>query len=125
MKSKRVYTDYLRDMIEYAGKAVQFMQGVAFNDFQGNDEKIFAVVRALEVIGEAARHIPRSLRDKYPQVPWRKIIGMRDKVVHDYFGVDLEVVWRTVHEELPKMQKAVSQVLADMEAEEGRESPTG
>lgn len=103
MKSKRVYTDYLRDMIEYAGKAVQFMQGVTLNDFQGNDEKIFAVVRALEVIGEAARHIPRSLRDEYLQVPWRKIVGMRDKVVHDCFGVDLEVVWRTVREELPRM----------------------
>jgi len=117
MKPQRVYTGYLRDMIEYAEKAERFAQGVEFADFQ-NDEKIMlAVVRALEVIGEAAKHIPKSVRDKYPDVPWKQIVGMRDKVIHDYFGVDVEVVWRTVKENLPPLRQAIAKILQDLEQE--------
>lgn len=115
MKPKRVYTDYLRDMVEYAEKAERFVRGVEFEDFQNDEQKVLAVVRALEVIGEAARHIPKTVRDKYPEILWKKIAGMRNMVIHEYFGVDLEVVWRTVQENLPPLRQAIATILQDLE----------
>ncbi len=117
MKPPRVYIDYLRDMMEYAEKAERFVQGVGFEEFQNDERVLLAVVRALEIIGEAARHIPKSVRDRYPAVPWKQIIGMRDKVIHGYFGVDVEVVWRTVKENLPPLRQAIAKILQDLEQE--------
>jgi uncharacterized protein with HEPN domain len=113
MKARRDYTDYLRDILEYAEKAERFVEGLDFQAFERNEEKTLAVVRALEVIGEAARHIPGTLRAEYPGVPWEDMVGMRSKLIHDYFGVDLKVVWRTVQEDLPLLRDAVAHILAD------------
>jgi uncharacterized protein with HEPN domain len=118
MTSARLVTDYLRDILEYAEKAQRFAQAVDWEKFQRNEEKVLAVIRTLEVMGEAARHIPNELRTQYPRVPWRGLTGMRDKVIHDYAGVDLEVVWNTVHKDLPILQVEVTQMLADLEAGE-------
>jgi uncharacterized protein with HEPN domain len=119
MRSRREYTDYLRDILDATVKAGRFVAGVDFQAFRCNDEKAFAVIRALEIVGEAAKHLPASLRARYPDVPWQDIMGMRDKVIHGYFGVDLEVVWRTVREDLPALRAAVSRILADMGEERG------
>ncbi|MDZ7292190.1 MAG: DUF86 domain-containing protein [candidate division KSB1 bacterium] len=91
------------------------MHGIQFEDFQNDEEKTLAVVRALEIIGEAAKHISKSVRDKYPEIPWKKISGMRDKVIHEYFGVDVEVVWRTVKEDLTPLRQAITKILQDLE----------
>lgn len=85
----REYVDYVRDMLAGLDKARQFTQGLDYETFAANDEKNFAVVRALEIIGEAARNIPDSIRARYPEVPWREVTGMRDKLIHAYFGVSL------------------------------------
>ena len=116
MKPRRIHTDYLRDIIEYSDKAMRFVQGIDFETFRKDEQKTLAVVRALEVIGEAARHIPKTLRDKYPQIPWKQVAGMRDKVIHDYFGVDLEVVWRTLQDDLPPLVDRIKQMQADLES---------
>jgi uncharacterized protein with HEPN domain len=79
MKSQRDYADYLQDMLDAAQKARRFVEGVDFEDFATNDEKVFAVVRALEIIGEAAKRVPASVRKRYPEIPWREVAGMRDK----------------------------------------------
>jgi uncharacterized protein with HEPN domain len=117
MSTKRLYIDYLNDMLSHAEKAERFAQGVNFLEFQRNEEKLFAVVRALEVIGEAARHIPKFARDKYPEMPWQKIVGMRDKVIHEYMGVDEETVWRTVQEDLPPLKTIIRKMLNDLREE--------
>jgi len=81
MKTQRNYTDYLRDILEYAEKAERLLEGLDFQAFERNEEKTLAVIRALEVIGEAARHIPRTLREKHPDVPWEDMVGMRSKLI--------------------------------------------
>ena len=72
---------------------------------------MFAVIRALEIIGEAARKIPKFIRTRYPAIPWQDMAGMRDKLIHDYFGVDLRVVWKTLQIELPPLKSILDQII--------------
>ena len=83
--------------------------------FSADRRTNLAVVRALEIVGEATRHIPASTRRRYPQIPWQDMVAMRNKLIHEYFGVDLEVLWRTVQEDLPRLSNAIRQVLANIE----------
>ena len=80
---------------------------------KGDDKTIFAVVRALEIIGEATKRIPQTVRDQEPSVPWRAMAGMRDKRAHDYIGVNLTVVWKTASEDLPGLKPTIQRMLAD------------
>ena len=98
---KREYEDYLRDMLENAEKALSFVKGLDYKGFSNDEKAVYAVIRAFEIIGETARQIPESVREKNPNIPWREISAMRNKLTHEYFGVNIEVVWRTVQEDLP------------------------
>lgn len=118
MNAERTCEDYLRDIIENVERAACFLKETpSLEALRQDDRTSFAVVRALEIIGEAAKHIPEFVRSRYPDLHWRGMTGMRDKVIHGYFGVDLEVVWRTVHEDLPPLRKGIQRILDDMEAE--------
>jgi len=98
---KREYDDYLRDMFENAELALSFVQGMRFEEFIEDEKSQYAVMRALKVISEAARQVPDSVRNSTPEIPWREITGMRNKLMHEYFGASMKVVWRTVQEDLP------------------------
>ena len=113
MMAKRVYIDYLRDIHDASEKAVRFVEGMDFHDFEKDEKTTFAVVRALEIIGEAAKHIPDKVRVKYSDVPWRDMAGMRDKVIHEYFGINLRRVFDTVRQELPNVREAVARMLKE------------
>lgn len=113
MTQSRVVIDYLRDMVESARAALEFVAGASFDDFQQDRKTQFAVVRALEIIGEAAKCVPDDLRQQYPYIPWRSMAGMRDKLIHHYFGVNLIVVWKTVVEDLPTLSIDIQQVLTN------------
>ena len=108
---KREYGDYLRDMLENAEKALSFVRGLDYDGFCKDDKALYAVIRALEIIGEAARQIPEKVRENNPETPWREIAGMRNKLTHEYFGVNTKVVWRTVHEDLPVIIPALRKML--------------
>ncbi len=98
---KREYEDYLRDMLENAEKALSFVQGIDYDEFHSDDKVLYAAIRALEIIGEAAKQVPENVRREHPELQWREIAGMRNKLMHEYFGVNTKVVWRTVQEDLP------------------------
>ena len=117
MKSGRSSVDYVRDILEYTDLATDLLGDMALESFQEDRRTHLAVVRALEVIGEAGRQVPGPIRRRYPSVPWAEVIGMRNKMIHGYFGVDLRVVWETVREDLPPLRAAVARMLADLEDE--------
>ena len=100
-------------MMESAEKALQFIAGMKFEEFVEDEKTVYAVTRAIEIIGEAARKIPIDIRDTYPEIPWREIIGTRDKFIHDYFGIHLSVIWRTMQEDLPILVKQLKNMLND------------
>src|SRR6266545_7299469 len=100
MKSERIYSNYLLDMLDACSKAANFIKGMSFEEFAGDEKTQFAVIRALEIIGEASKKIPQAFKDRTPEIPWRAIAGMRDKMIHDYIGINQAVVWKTVIEDL-------------------------
>ena len=110
------YSVYLRDILEYARSAQEFIRRIDFDAFVNNREKTFAVFHALEVIGEAARHIPTNVHAKYPQVPWRQVTGTRDILIHGYAGINLKSIWNTVQNDLPTLIETVEQMLQDLES---------
>ncbi|HYG62737.1 MAG TPA: DUF86 domain-containing protein [Thermoanaerobaculia bacterium] len=112
MKGERSYLDYLEDILDAIAKAGEFVEGMSLEEFSEDDKTVFAVIRALEIVGEAAKKIPLDLRAQANDVPWREISGMRDKLTHDYFGVNLLVVWKTVEKDLPVLEYAIRELLA-------------
>ncbi len=114
----RSYADYLRDILDMIAKVQRFVSGVNQVEFAANEEKVFAVIRALEVIGEAVKYIPKAERDRYPQIPWQAVAGMRDKLIHGYFVVSVNRVWLTVQQDLPSLQEIVTQMLAELDTKE-------
>lgn len=108
---KREYEDYLRDMLENAEKALSFVQGMDYDSFYADDKAVYAVIRALEIIGEAARQIPEDVRKLNPEIQWREIAAMRNKLTHEYFGVNTKVIWRTVLEDLPSIIPLLKRML--------------
>ena len=114
-----MYLDYIKDMLESAEKAIAFVGDMSYEEFSEDDKTTYAVVRAIEIIGEAAKKVPKDLRDSYPEIPWREITGTRDKLVHEYFGVNLAVVWRTVQEDLPPLVDQLRSILDDFLDESG------
>ena len=114
MGPARQFLDYLLDIHDAIQKAHTFLAGMTFEQFEADDKTAFAVVRALEVIGEAARKIPDPVRAQYPDLPWREMMGMRNILIHDYFGVNLRVVWNTVHNDLPTLKKQIEDLIAEI-----------
>jgi len=113
MNQSRDYRDYLEDICHAGRKALDFVEGVGYEDFLTDEKTVYAVVRALEIVGEATKKIPQDIRDRYPEIPWRSMAGIRDKLIHDYVNVSLEVVWKTLSEDLPPLLPMIQRALDD------------
>ncbi|MBM9537671.1 HepT-like ribonuclease domain-containing protein [Desulfobulbus alkaliphilus] len=118
MKDQRFAQDYLRDILEAMDKAEEFTNGLDLPMFYEDDKTSFAVIRC-EIIGEDARKISVEHRRRFADVPWKSLAGMRDKLIHDYAGVSLEIVWRTVKEDIPTVRPKLKVVLEKLQEEEG------
>ncbi|MBN1135953.1 MAG: DUF86 domain-containing protein [Anaerolineae bacterium] len=107
------FLDYLNDILDAMNKAEILLTDVTYDQFAGDFRIHYAVVRALEIIGEATKRLPSSLRDEYPTIPWRGMAGMRDRIIHAYDMVDYEIVWNTVKDVIPSIRPLLKQVLVD------------
>jgi len=103
MSKGREISDYLNDILNACAEVEEFTRGMDFESFVADKKTVNAVIRSLEVLGEATKHIPTSFRRKHPEIPWSKMAGMRDVLIHDYMGVDLRTVWNVVKERLPEL----------------------
>jgi uncharacterized protein with HEPN domain len=104
MSKGQELSDYLNDIIIAITDIEEFTHGMSYELFAGDKKTINAVIRSLEVLGEATKHVPTSFRKKYPNIPWSKMAGMRDVLIHDYMGVDLMTVWKVSQERLPELK---------------------
>jgi len=111
---KRDYRDYLKDIIDSIEDTKSFTENMTFEDFAKDRKTINAVIRSIEVIGEAAKKIPKSIRDRYPSIPWKKIAGMRNKMIHEYFGVDIEILWKTIKGDVPPLKPLIQEILESL-----------
>ena len=110
---KEEFLDYIEDIIQAMNDALSFVKDMEYDVFLRDKKTIYAVNRALEIIGEATKNIPASVKKRYPQIPWKKMTGMRDKVIHEYFGVDLKRVWSTVKKDIPILKPLFEKILSD------------
>ena len=105
---------YLEDIIETMEKMQGFVAGMTRAEMEVDDKTAFAVMRGFQIIGEAARRVPETIRAAYSEVPWSLMIGMRNRVTHDYLGIDYDIVWRTIHTDsptvLPDMRRALREL---------------
>ena len=102
MKDNSIYIDHIRQSI---GNILEYTKGLTKKDFSKNKLVQDAVIRNFEIIGEASKKVPSEYRKIHFEVPWKEMSGMRDKLVHDYIGVDIEVIWKTIKEDLPALKK--------------------
>lgn len=103
--------DYLRHILVEADYLLASRTGLTFDAFMTNETLQRAFVRSLEIIGEAAKKVPREFRSQYPDIEWRAMAGMRDRLIHDYFGVDYEIVWDVVQSRIPELRRQISSIL--------------
>lgn len=105
---------FLKHIMESIGQIESLTENSGFDSFRANRERHNAVVREFEIIGEAMKNIPLAFKKKYPQLPWAEAMGMRNKLIHEYFGVDLNLIWKTAKKDLPQLKTQIKNILDDI-----------
>jgi uncharacterized protein with HEPN domain len=114
MSDERTILDYLEDILNAILDIRSFVQDMSAEAFMADKKTVNAVVRSLEVIGEATGKIPKDIRARYADTPWDEIIGMRNRLLHEYFGVDLDIVWQTIQDDLAPLETAITTMLNEL-----------
>lgn len=114
---KRDMRLYLVDIMDSIERIEEYTQAITGEDFFKDVKIQDAVMRRLEIIGEAVKNTPLDFKNKYPAVPWKRIAGLRDILIHEYFGVNLKRVWKIIKEDLPELKKQISEILEKIEEE--------
>lgn len=108
---QRTYKVYLSDILEAIQNIQQYTENLSFEDIRKSKMVRDAVIRNLEIIGEAVKNIPDEIKSKYPEIAWRKVAGLRDRLIHRYFEVDFEILWDVITAELPDLKNKISAIL--------------
>lgn len=114
---KRDYRLFVEDILDSIEKIEEFVADMNFDEFVNDDKTSSAVMRKLEIIGEATKNLPGDIRRKYKGLPWREMARMRDKITHGYFGINYRIVWNVIKERLPEIKPTILQILEDMKKE--------
>ena len=106
---------FIYDIAESIENIESFIEGISKESFSKDALRQNAIVRKLEIIGEATKNIPIPFRNKHPEVPWKEIAGLRDKIVHSYFDINLDITWDIIKKDLPPLKKQINQIKKDLE----------
>ncbi len=112
---KRLFIHFLNDILNETINIRNFLKGVKFNDFIQNDEKIYAVCRSFEIIGEASKQIPKEIQDKFNDLNWSDMAKMRDKLIHYYYVADERIIWNTAKKDIPVLRKKIKIMIEKLE----------
>ncbi len=109
------YLAFLNHILDSINNIEKFIKGISRPSFFTNEEKQSAVIRQIEIIGEAVKNLPTEFKNKYSDIPWSKIAGMRDKLMHHYFGVNLDTVWKVTKKDLPELKVKIAKIKEDLD----------
>jgi len=115
MSDERNYKIFLKDILDSMENIDHYLEGVDYEDFVEDQKTIDAVVRNIEIIGEATKQIPENIQKEYPEVPWKKMAKMRDKMIHGYFTISEDILWETVKHDIPETKHLIKEMLEDID----------
>jgi uncharacterized protein with HEPN domain len=111
---QRGYRLYLEDILVSLGRLQTLTSGMSYDGFAKDLTKQEAVIRNLEIIGEASRKVPEAVRSAYPEVDWAGLTALRNILIHEYFGIDLEIIWDIIQNELPPLDTQINKILSEL-----------
>lgn len=112
---KREINDYLLDIVDATERIEKFVANFNFEKFREDEKTIYASIMTIGIIGEASKNIPARIKNKYKVIPWKKMAGMRDKLIHEYFGVNKEVLWKTIQEDIPELKRKMLELIKELD----------
>jgi len=111
--SKRPINLLLNDIRQAIDRIEQYIKNLSFDAFSNDQKSVDAVVRNLEIIGEAASRLPDEFKEKYSEIEWYKVIGLRHRIVHEYFGIDIEIIWQILQKDLTELRQKITRIMGD------------